>query len=309
MMEIFKTSNSELVHTDSFEEGVWVNLANPTEKEISYVSKSLNVEMDFLKAALDEEERARIETDNGQTLIIFDIPIVDTAGKTSVYTTIPLAVVLLKQVIITVCLKEDTLLNDFKNKKVKSFLTQFKTRFVLQILYKNSARYLQYLKHIDKTSTSIEQDLHKSMKNKELIQMLKLEKSLVFFSTALKSNEVVLEKLAKFEHIKNYPDDAELMEDVIIENRQAIEMANIYSSILSGTMDAFASIISNNLNMVMKFLTSVTIVLAIPTMISGFFGMNVNLPLTGSFSFWIIVIASLAVCLVTGFALYKRKML
>lgn len=308
MLEIFKTVNNDIIQTDTFEEGVWVNLFNPSEAEISSVSNALNVDIDYLKAALDEEERARIESDNGQTLIIVDIPIVEPEGKMNVYTTIPMAIILIKHIIITVCLKEDTLLNDFKNNKVKAFLTQYKTRFVLQILYKNATRYLQYLKHIDKTSSRIEQDLHKSMKNKELIQMLKLEKSLVYFSTALKSNEVVLEKLMKFEHVKNYPEDTELLEDVIIENKQAIEMANIYSSILTGTMDAFASVISNNLNIVMKFLTSVTIVMAIPTMLSSFFGMNVDIPLRSPFSFWIIVMMALAMCVITGFTLYKKKM-
>ena len=308
MYEIFKTVNNEIVNTDTFDEGVWVNLVNPTEEEINKVSGALEVELDFLKAALDEEERARIESDNGQTLVIVDIPIVEKEGKLNVYTTIPLAIILIKHMIITVCLKEDTLLNDFITGRVKGFLTQYKTRFILQILYKNATRYLLYLKHIDKTSSRIEHDLHRSMKNKELIQMLKLEKSLVYFSTALKSNEVVLEKLMKHEHIKNYPEDTELLEDAIIENKQAIEMANIYSSILTGTMDAFASVISNNLNIVMKFLTSVTIVMAIPTMISSFFGMNVDIPLTGHHSFWIIVVIALVMCTVTGFTLYRKKM-
>lgn len=309
MYEIFKTVNGELISTSSFEEGIWVNMTNPNEEEINKVSAALNVETDFLKAALDEEERARIESnDEGQTLIIVDTPIIEKEGQMNLYTTIPLAMIIIKHTIITICLKEDTLLNDFKNNKVKSFLTQFKTRFVLQILHRNSTRYLQYLKHIDKTSSRIEHDLHKSMKNKELIQMLKLEKSLVYFSTALKSNEVVLEKLMKFDHIKNYPEDTDLLEDVIVENKQAIEMSNIYSSILSGTMDAFASVISNNLNIVMKFLTSVTIVMAIPTMISSFFGMNVRIPLNTPGAFWIIIGISLVMCLVTGFTLYKKKL-
>jgi magnesium transporter len=308
MIEIFKTLNNELVSTDTFEEGIWVNMTNPSEEEINKVSTSLNVETDFLKAALDEEERARIENDDGQTLIIVDIPIVEKEGQMNQYATIPLAMIIIKHAIITVCLKEDTLLRDFKINKVKSFLTQFKTRFVLQILHINSTRYLQYLKHIDKTSSKVEHDLHKSMKNKELIQLLKLEKSLVYFSTALKSNEVVLEKLMRYEHIKTYPEDTELLEDVIVENKQAIEMSNIYSSILSGTMDAFASIISNNLNIVMKFLTSVTIVMAVPTMISSFFGMNVPVPLTSPGSFWIIMGISLAICIVAGYTLYKKKL-
>jgi magnesium transporter len=310
MLDIYKTVNNEIARTDTFEDGVWVNLANPTEEEINNISNTLSIEVDYLKAALDEEERARIESDNGKTLIIVDIPIVDSEGKMNVYTTIPLAIILIKHMIITVCLKEDTLLNDFINNKVKGFLTQFKTRFVLQILHKNATRYLQYLKHIDKTSYRVEQEVYKLMKNRELIQMLKLEKSLVYFSTSLKSNEVVLEKLVKYDHIKNYPEDTDLLEDVIIENKQAIEMANIYSSILSGTMDAFASVISNNLNIVMKFLTSMTIVMAIPTMISSFFGMNVSVPLahSGPFGFWIIVLLALIICVVAGFTLYKKKL-
>jgi magnesium transporter len=308
MLEIYKTVNNEIVRTDVFEDGVWVNLINPDEEEINKVSSVLNVEPDFLRAALDEEERARIESENGQTLIIVDTPVIEKEDSSHLYTTIPLGIILIKHIIITVCLSEDTLLNDFSKNKVKAFFTQYKARFVLQILYRNAAKYLQYLKHIDKISGQIEQELHESMKNKELIQMLRLQKSLVYFSTALKSNEVVLEKLMKHEYIKKYPEDTELLEDAIIENKQAIEMANIYSSILTGTMDAFASVISNNLNIVMKFLTSVTIVMAIPTIVSSFFGMNVNLPLTGQFSFWIIVLISLALCIITGLVLYKRKL-
>ena len=270
MIEIFKTVNNEIVHAESFEDGAWVNLVNPSEEEIRQVNKALNVELDFLHAALDEEERARIENDNGQTLIIVDTPVIEKEGTSmNLYTTIPLAIILMKHLIITVCLKEDTLLNDFSSNKVKTFFTQYKTRFVLQVLHRNATRYLQYLKQIDKTSNRIEHDLHKSMKNKELILMLGLQKSLVYFSTSLKSNEVVLEKLMKYEHIKNYPEDTDLLEDAIIENKQAIEMANIYSSILTGTMDAFASIISNNLNIVMKFLTSVTIVSEDGTLADG----------------------------------------
>jgi magnesium transporter len=308
MIEVFKTVDNELVITDTFEDGVWINMINPSEEEINKVSSSLNVETDFLRAALDEEERARIESDEGQTLIVVDIPVIEREGQMNIYYTIPLAIIILKHMIITVCLYENTILDDFRKNKVKSFLTQFKTRFVLQILYRNAAKYLLYLKHIDKLSNKIEQDLHKSMRNKELIQMLKLEKSLVYFSTSLKANEVVLEKLMKLENVKKYPDDTELLEDVIVENKQAIEMANIYSSILTGTMDAFASVISNNLNIVMKFLTSVTIVMAIPTLISSFFGMNVPLPLTGPGSFWIIVALTLVVCTITGYMLYKKKL-
>lgn len=306
MLEIFKTVYNVTIATNGFEEGVWINLVNPTMEELNRVSENMSVEMDFLKAALDEEEKARIENMNGQTLILIDIPIVEKAGRKEWYVTIPLAIILLKHTMITVCLKESELLLDFRNNKIKTFLTTFKTRFVLQILLKNAKSYLHYLKIIDKASGSMEKNLYKSMKNNELIKMFQLEKGLVYFSTSLKSNEAVIEKLMKYEHIKRYSEDAELLEDVIIENKQAIEMAHIYSSVLSGTMGTVASLISNNLNIVMKVLTSITIVMAIPTMISSFFGMNVAMPLTMQGSFWIIVGLSVVISGMTGYVLYRK---
>ena len=178
----------------------------------------------------------------------------------------------------TICLKQIDLVQDFITGKVKTFYTFKKTRFILQLLYKNASYYLQYLRSIDKAGNRIEQELSKSMRNKELIQLLELEKSLVYFTTSLRANEMVLEKMMRMENIKQYPEDKDLLEDVIIENKQAMEMASIYSSILSETRDAFASVISNNLNIVMKTLTSLTIILSIPTMIFSLFGMNVPLP-------------------------------
>lgn len=275
MLTIFMTENHTIVKKDTIEDGCWVHMVNPTKEEIDRIQEELEVEPGYLVAALDEEERARTERENGQTLIIVDTPIWD--SKSKMYTTIPLGIIVLRNVFITVCLKEDTVINDFINEKVKRFYTQYRTRFILQILFKNSVRFLYYLKTIEKISNRIEHELHVSMRNKELIDMLLLEKSLVYFSTSLKSNEMVLEKLLKYEYITTYMDDENLLEDVIVENKQAIEMCNIYSSILSGTMDAFASVISNNLNIVMKVLTSVTLVMAIPNIIFGFFGMNINL--------------------------------
>ena len=181
------------------------------------------------------------------------------------------------------------------NNRVREFYTFKKTRFVFQILYRNATSYLRYLRIIDRKSEQIEEKLHISQKNKELIELLELEKSLVYFTTSLRSNETVLEKLLRTEKVKKYPEDEELLEDVIIENKQAIEMANIYSGILSGTMDAFASVISNNLNVVMKFLSTVTIVLSIPTLIASLFGMNfVNIPLGDNpYGFVIVTVCTL----------------
>lgn len=210
------------------------------------------------------------------------------------YVTIPMGIIMTEDVIVTVCLEDTPVLTAFMDGRVRDFHTYMKTRFILQILYKNASLYLQYLRIIDKKSEVVERNLHKSQKNKELIELLELEKSLVYFTTSLRSNEVVFEKLLKNEKIKKYPEDTELLEDVIIENKQAIEMANIYSGILSGTMDAFASVISNNLNIVMKFLATITIVMSIPTMVASFYGMNVNpagMPFAGSPYGFVIVLA------------------
>ncbi len=212
--------------------------------------------------------------------------------------------------VITVCLEESTIIEDFMENRVRGFDTFKKTRFVLQLLYKSSTKYLQYLRQIDKATTLVENALHKNMKNRELMGMLKLEKSLVFFSTSLKSNEVVLEKLTKTSIIKRYPEDTDLLEDVIIENKQAIEMAEIYRNILTGTMTTFASIISNNLNNVMKFLTAITIIIAVPTLIASFWGMNVPVPFEFSnIGFPIMLGLSLLFAGVTVFILWRKRML
>lgn len=295
---------------EAMEGGAWINLVQPTERELDAVlSEFPELDPISLKAALDEEERARIEIDNGTTLILVDVPIVEPVNNNVYYSTIPLGILLVEDTIITICTKEVPIIEDFVRGRVRGFFTFKKTRFILQLLYKNATYFLQYLKQIDRRSNHIERELHKSMKNKELIQLLELEKSLVFFSTSLKSNEIVLERMMRLESIKKYPEDEELLEDVIIENKQAIEMANIYSNILSGIMGAFASVISNNLNMVMKFLTSVTIVMAVPTMVASFFGMNVPVPLEGQpFAFLIVILISLFLALLSAGLLFRKKM-
>lgn len=309
MVEIYKTIGEELTKVESIENNVWVNLTNPTQQEVEKVSKDLNIDIDYLKAALDEEERSHIETDNGQTLLVVDIPYSEIEEESYIYQTIPLGIVAIKDAIVTVCLKENLVVRDFAEKKVKTFYTYKKTRFILQLLYKNSEKYLMYLRQIDKRSSIVEKELHKAMKNQELIQLLGLEKSLVYFSTSLKSNEVVLEKLMRLDEVKKYPEDTDLLEDVIVENKQAMEMAKIYSDILSGTMDAFASIISNNQNNVMKFLASVTIVMSIPTMIASFYGMNVEIPFENSqYAFVIIFVVTIIVSVVAAIIMQKKKL-
>ena len=310
MKQIFKTFDTGFEKIDTFEDGAWINLINPTPQEISEISAQFDIETNHILSALDEEERARIEVDDNCTVIIVDVPIKETDGGTGDYVTIPMTIILGDKFIITTCLKNIKLLEDFSSGKVKGFFTYKKTRFILQLLYKNASYYLQYLRQIDRLSHKNEQELQKSLKNKELIELLDLEKSLVYFTTSLRANEIVLEKMMRMETIKQYPEDKELLEDVIIENKQAIEMANIYSNILSGTRDAFASVISNNLNIVMKTLTSITIVMSIPTMIASFFGMNVTgIPFEGvPHAFMTIVILSFAVSAVIAVLMIKKKL-
>ena len=276
MIRIFKTEDGAMHEKEEMQPGCWIALTNPTASEIIDIADTYQIDPDHLRAPLDEEERSRIEVEDEYTLILVDIPSIEERNGKDWFVTIPLAIITTKDVLITVCLEETPVLTSFMDGRVRDFHTFMKTRFILQILYKNATQFLQYLRIIDKKSEVIERKLHQSQKNEELIELLELEKSLVYFTTSLRSNEVVLEKLLCIEKIKKYPEDTDLLEDVIVENKQAIEMANIYSGILSGTMDAFASVISNNLNIVMKFLATVTIVLSIPTMIASFYGMNVN---------------------------------
>lgn len=312
MLRIFKTIEGSIHEVNEPQEGCWIAMTNPTATEIFEISESYGIEVDDLRASLDEEERSRIEVEDNYTLILVDIPVIEERNDKDWYGTIPLAIFVTDEVIITVCLEDTQVLSRFMEGRVRNFYTYMKTRFILQILYRNASMFLHYLRIIDKKSDQVEEKLHLSTRNQELIELLELEKSLVYFTTSLRSNEVVLEKLMKVEKIKKYPEDTDLLEDVIIENKQAIEMANIYSGILSGMMDAFASVISNNLNMVMKFLATVTIVMAIPTMIFSAYGMNVNtagMPFAGSpYGFLIVICISAFVSLVVALIFSKKNL-
>lgn len=311
MIKIYNSNeNGQFFEVDTIEKGCWINMVHPSEAEIEYISKKLDIETDYLRDPLDEEEKSRIEKENGILLIIVDIPILDTEEEISTFDTIPLGMLVVEDsYFITVCLKDNPIINEFANNRVKGFFTFKKTRFVLQLLYRIAVYYLRYLKQINRKTDHIEKQLHKSMKNQELFALLNLEKSLVYFTTSLRSNEIVMEKLLRGKFLKMYPEDEDIMEEAIIENKQAIEMAHIYSNILSGMMDAFASVISNNLNIVMKFLTSVTIVLSIPTMVASFFGMNVNLPFQNNiYAFLLIILITLGGTLMAILFLAKRRM-
>jgi len=310
MLKIYLSNEQGILQEKTeISSGCWINLISPTEEEIIHVANKLQIPVEFLKDPLDEEERSRIEKDDDNILIIVNVPLMTMdENEIPIYDTIPLGIIIANNCFVTICLKDNPIFHAFSEKKVKNFFTYKRTRFSYQILYSMSTSYLKYLKQISKQTDAIEKSLHKSMKNKELFSLLNLEKSLVYFTTSLKSNNIVMQKMLKSNYLKTYEDDQELLEDVIIENQQAIEMAETHTSILSGMMDAFASVISNNVNIVMKFLTSFTIILTLPTMVASFYGMNVPIPFQDyPYAFFVAIIISFILSSITAIIFWKKK--
>ena len=315
MLEMYKTdleTNKTQIAT-KYEKGNWINMIAPSEEEIIEVCKNLQINEDFIRYALDYEEKARIdvEEDDNTILFIVDVPIREREGDSLIYTTMPIGIIFVRDdYLITVSIKENSIIQDLMKNNMRNIITYKKSRFLLQILYSNASMFLNLLKKINKETEIAESILKNSMKNRALLKLLNLEKSLVYFTTSLKSNEVVMEKTMRGKIIKLYEEDEDILEDAIIENKQAIEMAKIYSDILNGTMDAYASIISNNLNRVMKFLTSITIILSIPTMIASFWGMNVPVPRQDNpYGFVILIGFSVIISIIATVWLNKRDML
>lgn len=308
MQHFYKTNDNTVSKIESFEAGCWINVTDPTAEELREIASTYDLEESFLLAALDDEESPRIESEDGQLLIVVDIPLQEMGHDNMyIYSTMPLIIVLAKQSIITITLANTSIWDEFTQNRIKGFYTQYKTRFVLQLLYRISQRYMIYLKAIERSSSRLEEGLTQSMTNKELLMMLRIQKSLVYLSTSLRANGLVLERLLKNPNVKNYQEDEDLLEDVIIENRQAISMADIYSSILATTADSFANIISNNQNNTMKLLTSATIIMTIPTIVSGLIGMNVAIPLPQANGFWIIMGIILALSLLVGLWFWRHR--
>lgn len=315
MLEMYQTDleTNETKKVTEYKKGNWINMIAPNEEEIKNVCEKLQIKEDFIRYALDYEEKARIdiEDDDNTILFIIDIPIREKEGDILIYSTMPIGIIFVRDdYLLTVSLKENDIIKNLTKNKMKSIVTYKKSRFLLQMLYSNASSYLTLLKKINKETEIAESVLKNSMKNKALLKLLSLEKSLVYFTTSLKSNEVLMEKTMRGKVIKLYEEDEDILEDAIIENKQAIEMAKIYSDILNGTMDAYASIISNNLNRVMKYLTSITIILAIPTMVASYWGMNVPVPLQDNpWGFPIIILFSIVVAIIAMIWLDKRDML
>jgi len=286
----------------------WINLVNPSDSEVNLVSEITGISDAMLKVALDEEESAHIDIEGKSTLVVVDIPILEESGSSVLYSTQPLGIIFTDKHFVTVCTKESSLISDFLSERVKGFVTQKHDRFLLRLLYRNTAKFLQNLRQIEKASHRIQTELQKSMKNKEVFLLLELEKSLVYYSTSLRANEAVIDKVAKFDAVRADVFDLALLDDLVIENRQAIEMCNIYRDILSGTMDAYASIINNNVNIVMKLLTVITIILSIPTLIASLWGMNVRVPFADNAGgFWILTAIIVVLTTATAYIIIKRS--
>ena len=312
MVDIYKTDNRILSKLGSIEEGCWINMVNPTSSELSLISGYFDIDADDLATALDDEESSRISLEDGYTLILVDIPTPEVRHEKKMYTTIPLGIILKNDAIITICREETPVLTYFVRNKLKDFSTKKKMRFIYEMMFRSAMLYQAYLRGIDKKRTEIEERVGDDTHDTDIIELHELESTLVYFATSLRSNSIVLERLRRYKRLEQYPEDMELLEDVTVEYQQAIEMTSIYRDIIDGTRELLSSVI-NRLNNVMKILTSITIVMAIPTIISGIYGMNVDekwMPLsTTHYGFYIIVgiIVVISVCVL--WFLKKKKMM
>ncbi|MCD6424672.1 MAG: magnesium transporter CorA family protein, partial [Anaerolineales bacterium] len=282
MITIYKSGENGIETLEGFLPGSWVHVENPDDGEIEHLFKELEIPRDFVKSSLDIDERPRTDNEGGITLILIRTPVFRGKSADIPYLTIPLGIIIADGIFVTVCKEENEIIQDFVDGRVSNLSIAKINRSVLRIFLQTAKRYLRHLRDIDREVDSLEDMLQRSLRNEELIELLKYQKSLVYFTTALRSNELMMERLQRGGLFENFPDDTDLLEDVLTENQQAIEMVGISNNILSQMMDAFASIISNNLNVVMKFLTSATIVLMFPTLVASFYGMNVELPLQNS---------------------------
>lgn len=313
MMRIYKTEleTGTLNELKDMEEDCWIHLVHPTLDEVKQVCAKTGADERLISKVLDEEELSRIEVEGESTLIVLNIPyLVDHAHKNK-YRTLPLGIIHTNRYIITIILRENKLFEDFENGNVRDFHTEKKTRFTIQLLLRISQGYLFGLDEMNKDIERQEHQLAKATKNQELIEMLNIEKSLVYFMGSLKYNQATLERLSKGNVIPFYEEDKDLLEDAMIESNQAIEMATIYKEIMASTTETYASIISNNLNVIMKFLAGITIVFSVPTMVASFMGMNVPLGdfATNPASFFILILISLGVALLIAYWLKKKDML
>lgn len=308
MLNIFKTYNGVLNEVDKLQPNVWVKLTTPDAEENQQIVDYYGIDFGDLVAALDDEESSRIEIEDNYTLILVDIPITEIRNDEQYYTTIPLGIIITADAVITVCREEVEVFGMNLRFKMRNFSTAKKMRFVYHLLYSISKLYLYDLRNIDKARTEIEERAGKETVDTDIISLHELEASLVYFATSLRANNMVITRLMRN---NEFPEDEELIEDTIIENNQAIEMTTIYRDIIDSTRELISAVMDNRLNNVMKYLTSITLVMAIPTVISGIYGMNLKwLPFANTvYGFGIVCLATLIICIITMFILRRKKMM
>lgn len=310
MLKYYFEENHQIIENDSLPDASsWISLIDPDDSELHEISAEFNLPMEVCRAALDLDERSRIEIEDDYRMILINIPTREETSDRELYTTIPLAIILVEDHIITVCQKDTHVLRGFANGNKRDFHPGKRSRFVYQILYSAARRYLIYLRLVEKKIDAVEEEFSKNQKNRELMELMKLQKSLVYFSTGLRSNESVHEKLCRTDVIQRYEEDNDILEDAVVENRQAIEMAKINTEILTNLSNTFASVISNNLNVAMKILAIITAVMAFPTMIFSAYGMNVS-DIPFAFmpgSFWGVLAAGIGAGLIAMFVILKIK--
>ena len=308
MITYYKTVGDRIEEVKECEQGCWINCIAPEDDEVQYLLDTFKIPPELMRSALDDEESSHIDSEEGTTLIIIDAPVVEKADTNVTYSTMPIGIMITDKNVITVALRENTVLSEFSEGVVKNVITAYKSHFVLHIMLRMATKYLLYLKQIDKINNRIERELRRSAQNKDLHQLLDIEKSLVYFSSSLKADELTLEKIMRGRYIKLYDEDQDLLEDVLIEIKQALDMAAIHLNILTGTMDVFASIISNNLNVIMKIQASLTLLVSVPTVISGFYGMNIVTGLPIDNYWWFPILLSGVLMLIMYVILRKKGM-
>ncbi|EHJ51672.1 magnesium transporter CorA family protein [Streptococcus macacae] len=312
MKQMFLSTATEFKKIETFEPGAWINLVNPSQEESLQIAEKFNIDITDLRAPLDVEETSRVSAENDYTLVIVDVPTHEERNNKSYYITIPLGIIVTKTAVITTCLEPLALFDNFLNHRTRNFYTFMKTRFVFQLLYRNAGLYLTALRSIDRQSDKIEAELEKATRNEQLIDMMELEKSIVYLRASLKLNERIVKKLSSnTSSLKKYVEDEDLLEDTLIETQQAIEMAGIYENVLNVMTETSASIISNNQNTIMKTLALMTMALDIPTVIFSAYGMNFQnnwLPLNGlPHAFWYIVLIAAAMSSIVVIYFIRKK--
>ena len=312
MKQLFLSTALDFNEIDTFEPGAWINLVNPSQEESAQVADRFGIDIADLRAPLDVEETSRIAVEDDYTLIIVDVPTYEERNNKSYYVTIPLGIIVTDNAVITTCIEKLTLFDNFFNHRVRNFYTFMKTRFVFQILYRNAELYLTALRSIDRQSDKLEAEMENATRNEQLIDMMELEKSIVYLKASLKMNERIVKKLSgNASSLKKYIEDDDLLEDTLIETQQAIEMATIYENVLNAMTETSAAIISNNQNTIMKTLALMTMALDIPTVIFSAYGMNFQnnwLPLNDKpYAFWYVVLIAAGLSLMVVAYFIRKK--